>query len=255
MKNTKRFYILATLSLALSLTSCGRGGLKSYQSSPSDLAEIKKARIYYLGKKFDVARDMFKSLMARGVRTGDVLYYYAYALDFPGVFVTNVDGSETNVTIRNFKEITETYSEAVKWLNRYQSEFPEDNNQDKAMYNLGIMFYRPSSQRNLKRVKEFWDLGLRINPANPYIEKEYPNLSRQLEFQGLIETVETFLGELKNAKTVPEVESVASSYRSKVTKTDLSKYEKVVAVPAEVTEAIAQFDKLVESRKEEISRR
>lgn len=255
MKNTKRFYILASLSLAIFLVSCGRGGLKSYHSSDSDLADIKKARIYYLGKKFDVARDMFKALMDRGVRTGDVLYYYSYALDFPGNFVTNIANGETNVTIPNFKEITENYSEAVKWLNTYTSEFPEDHNQDKAMYNLGIMFYRPSSHRDLKRVKEVWDLGMRINPSNPYIEKEYPNLSRQLEFQLLIETVESFLSELRDAKTVPDVEKVASTYRSKVTKTDLSKYEKVVAVPTEVTQAISQFDKLIDSRKEEVSRR
>lgn len=251
----KRFYILAGLSLVFFLASCGRSGLKSYHSSDSDLADIKKARIYYLGKKYDVARDMFKALLDRGVRTGDVLYYYAYALDFPGVFVTNAEGGETNVTIRNFKEITETYSEAVKWLNAYTSEFPEDNNQDKAMYNLGIMFYRASSHRDLKRVKEVWDLGLRINRSNPYIEKEYPNLTRQLEFQELIGTVESFLDALRNAKTVPEVETAAATYRSKVTQTDLSKFEKLVAVPAEVTQAITQFDKLVNSRKEEVSHR
>ncbi len=254
LKNPNLF-LVSSILLAFILTSCGSNGLKPYKSSAEDFGAIKTARIIYLGRNYEKARGLFKDLLDRGVRTGDVHYYYAFALDFPGATVTNLENGEEVVRIPNFKEITDNYATAVKWLNEYKSEFPEDKNRDKAMYNLGVMFYRDTVDMDLKKVKEVWDLGLRINPGNTYIKKEYPNLKPKLEYTEARETVASFLTALGEAKTAAEVDQVGSDYRSKVTQLDFSKFKKWVKNLDEVTRVVTDFDKFIDTRKSELSRR
>ncbi len=237
-----------TLSLLTSFTlviflilSCSSGSKKVYDSG-KNLSKVKQARVAYFAKNYESAAFQLKALLDEGITSGDIYFYYGHALD------VNAGGKEFSPEAQKYFEL------ATNWFSTYLSEFPEDQNDEKAYYDLGELYYRVSKNQDLALVKVIWDEGLKKNSNNPFIKANYPLLFLQIDYLKHEKTAVLFQEKLLAASQVSEVEAIASQFSKVLKNTDLEEYKKKQIVPSELLTAVSKnFDKVIEERKKELT--
>jgi tetratricopeptide (TPR) repeat protein len=204
----------------------------------ANLYEIKKARVVFRARNFEKAKIEMKNIIENGQATGDVFYYYGYCL-------YTVDNDK--------KEAFKYFNKAINWFLEYKSEFSEDDNFDKSIYNLGILFYK-GKQIDLLRVKKIWDFGLKQNKNNEYINKEYQQLQDQILFGTLFTKANSFMKELDACSSAADIEQVKSKYSEVFSKYTIEEIEAFKGIMDDqinfVTKVITEFDNLISEKLE-----
>jgi len=254
MKILHFFFILckkAITALCIALAVCissgvitGCGKKRQAYSSP-DYRKVMSVRLMFKAGKFSEALPELEKLAVLPDASGDVLYYYAHCLQ-----------RERNDTVR----AAEYYQKAIKWFDIYASEFPEDENYEKAFYNLGIIYYKGSTA-DLQKTKKIWDLGLKRNSKNSNIKKHYANLLTVLVFSENRDMIKEFMNALNSASDKNEIKKIQNQYSEKIKKIDTAvlkniRDNNIAGIGSEeidlVSDVILRFDDLIKLRMEEL---
>jgi tetratricopeptide (TPR) repeat protein len=227
------FLILTMLLLA----SCSQSKLQ-YQSKLD--REIRKAQVVFGSKDFEKAYVLLDELIKQGEPSGDVAYYYAHCLN----------------TLKNDSESAQKYYlAAIKWFDKYESQFLEDNNRDKAYYNIGQLYHRYETLAGYNKAKAIWDIGLKANPDNVYIKQYYNNLLLNIEYTEIKSLTEDFLQEYDECNSLADLEKLDKKYKDKIEGYDFKLFKKQnKEAPEFLVEAVGKYRQLIDEKKALLSK-
>lgn len=216
----KRLYAFTFLVFFI-LFSCDPP--KEAYDSGENFRAIKKARAIFVTKNYPKAQEAFKELIDQGITSGDVYYYYGRCLQFD----------------EQYSKSIEYYKKALDWFRVYQSEFPEDNNFDKLLYNYGLVHYEKPNP-NYGKTLEIWDIGLKINDKNEFIVNNYDMVSLTHDYRQVQQRIVRFQDELFKAQSEAEVNTLLNSFIEDTKTVDLDTLKKVIN--PDITEAVERFE-------------
>ncbi|MBN8218402.1 MAG: hypothetical protein J0L75_17285 [Spirochaetes bacterium] len=192
--------LFLALGLVLSAISCTDG--RKVWSSGEKLDSLRQARSLYRAKDYSNAAIALRELLQGGLATGDVLFYYAKSLDV-------LEGGAAASA-----ELIGYYEQATNWFGTYKSEFAEDENREKAYYNLGVMYYRRTPAQDLHRTKAIWDAARKAGADSVLVkQKQYDLLVFQLPLFDAEMAARSLRDRLTAARTAEELAEADREYQ------------------------------------------